>query len=272
MTYDILGLGALDYLPCRYGTSKLTFRGPQRALEAPYVAFLGGTATFGKFIEQPFPLLVEHLTGVTSVNFGQVNAGLDVFARDTTVLEAARGAQVTVVEALGAANMNNRFYSVHPRRNDRFLHALPDLRQLYHDVDFTQFSFTQHMLRHLYLRDVVRFEQVRQMLQKTWIRRMRRLLAQLSREVVVVRIGGTDAVTEWHTHTGSTAALITDDMVDRLGPLVSAIVDVPLDSAVGCADGMAFSMLEEEAAKAVPSPNIHRAAANELYPVLDRLM
>ena len=164
MTYDILGPGALDYLPCQYGMSKLTFRGPRRALEAPYVAFLGGTATFGKFIEQPFPLLVEHLTGGTSVNFGQVNAGLDVFSKDSTVLEAARGAQVTVVEVMGAANMSNRFYSVHPRRNDRFLHVLPDLRQLYYDVDFTQFSFTQHMLRHLYLRDSGRFFQLRHML------------------------------------------------------------------------------------------------------------
>ena len=146
MTYDILGPGALDYLPCLYGTSKLTFRGPRRALEGPYVAFLGGIVTFGKFIEQPFPLRVEHLTGVTSVNFGQVNAGLDVFANDASILEVAAQAKVTVMEATGAANMSNRFYTVHPRRNDRFLHAMPDLRRLYHDVDFTQFSFTHHML------------------------------------------------------------------------------------------------------------------------------
>lgn len=268
MTYDILGPGALDYLPCRYGTSKLTFRGPQRVLEAPYVAFLGGTATFGKFIEQPFPLLVEHLTGVTSVNFGQVNAGLDVFAKDTTVLEAAQGAQVTVVEVLSAANMSNRFYSVHPRRNDRFLHALPDLKQLYYDVDFTQFAFTQHMLRHLYLRDAGRFEQMRHMLQKTWVRRMRRLLAHLSQEVILVRIGGAD----WPVNTGPTMALINDDMVDRLGPLVSAIVDIPSDGSHSGTEGMAFSMLEEEAAKAVPRPHVHRNVARALCPMLDRLM
>lgn len=268
MTYDILGPGALDYLPCRYGTSKLTFRGPRRVLEAPYVAFLGGTATFGKFIEQPFPLLVEHLTGVTSVNFGQVNAGLDVFAKDTTVLEAAQGAQVTVVEVLSAANMSNRFYSVHPRRNDRFLHALPDLKQLYYDVDFTQFAFTQHMLRHLYLRDAGRFEQMRHMLQKTWVRRMRRLLAHLSQEVILVRIGGAD----WPVNTGPTMALINDDMVDRLGSLVSAIVDIPSDGSHNGTEGMAFSMLEEEAAKAVPPPHVHRNVARALCPMLDRLM
>lgn len=272
MTYDILGPGALDYLPCRYGTSKLTFRGPRRVLEAPYVAFLGGTATFGKFIEQPFPLLVEHLTGVPSVNFGQVNAGLDVFAKDATVLDAARGAQVTVVEVLSAANMNNRFYSVHPRRNDRFLHALPDLKQLYYDVDFTQFSFTQHMLRHLYLRDPARFGQMHQMLQKTWVRRMRRLLTQLSQEVVLVRIGGVEVGDDWPMGSGTAATLVDDDMVDRLGPLLSAIVDVPLDDCSVSEKGMAFSMMEESAARAVPSPQVHGAVAAALCPVLDRLM
>ena len=169
MTYDILGLGALDYLPCRYGTSKLTFRGPRRALEGPYVAFLGGIVTFGKFIEQPFPLRVEHLMGVTSVNFGQVNAGLDVFANDASILEVAAQSKVTVMEATGAANMSNRFYTVHPRRNDRFLHAMPDLRRLYHDVDFTQFSFTHHMLGHLQQKDAVRFTEVQRVLQRTWV-------------------------------------------------------------------------------------------------------
>ena len=47
MTYDAAGPAPLDYLPCRYGTSKLMFRGPRRRLEAPYIAFLGGPETYG---------------------------------------------------------------------------------------------------------------------------------------------------------------------------------------------------------------------------------
>ncbi|MDC1223540.1 DUF6473 family protein [Ascidiaceihabitans sp.] len=46
MTYDVLGAGNLDYLPCRYGTSKLLFRGPRRPLKEPYIAFLSGTETY----------------------------------------------------------------------------------------------------------------------------------------------------------------------------------------------------------------------------------
>ncbi len=57
MAYENLGESALDYVPCRYGKSKLLFRGPKRKLTAPYVAMIGGTETYGKFVETPFPAL-----------------------------------------------------------------------------------------------------------------------------------------------------------------------------------------------------------------------
>jgi hypothetical protein len=274
MTYDILGLGALDYMPCRYGTSKLQFRGPERRLEDPYVAFLGGTATFGKFIEQPYPLKVEHLTGVSSVNFGQVNAGLDVFLKDPVVMDAARRARVTVIEVLGAANLSNRFYRVHPRRNDRFLRAGPLLRRLYPEVDFSQFNFTHHMLGHLYRLDRDRFAPLCDVLQKLWIKRMRRLVAEVSDEVVLVRFREAGAQAVWSDGSVECPALVTDDMLDLLAPDVSAIVEVSLPHSAQAdrSVGMVYGVREEQAAKAVPSPQAHAAAALALRPVLDRLM
>jgi len=274
MTYEILGPGALDYLPCRYGMSKLNFRGPKRALEGPYVAFLGGTTTFGKFIEQPYPLKVEHLTGVPSVNFGQINAGLDVFMKEPVVMGAARQARVTVVEVLGAANLSNRFYRVHPRRNDRFLRAGPLLKRLYPEVDFSQFNFTHHMLRHLHQHDAERFAPLRSLLQALWVRRMRKLVAQVSEEVVLVRFGADKADGRGARGGGACAALVTDEMLDRLGADVSAIVDIPLGLRSHAAErsGMTFRLLEEDAAKTVAPPHVHTAAAQALRPVLDRLM
>jgi hypothetical protein len=53
MTYDALGAGALDYLPCRYGTSKLLFRGPRRPLKDPYLVFMGGGRNVRKVHCQP---------------------------------------------------------------------------------------------------------------------------------------------------------------------------------------------------------------------------
>ena len=274
MTYDILGPGALDYVPCRYGTSKLIFRGPQRVLEDPYVAFIGGTTTFGKFLEQPFPLRVEHMTGVPSVNFGQVNAGLDVFLRETVVTEAANVARVTVVEVLGATHASNRLYRVHPRRNDRFLGAEPELARLYPEVDFTKFSFVRHMLRHLYHLDEGRFELLRKVFQKLWMRRMRELLGRLSPEVILLRIGDGESGERWMDTERSGAAMVTDNMLDELGGAVSDIVDVQVQDRLPDAQtrGMVFDLMEQAAANSVHGPQVHQAVATALRPVLDRLM
>ena len=120
MSIDTMGPGALDYLPCRYGSSKLVFRGPRRELGQPFVAFVGSSETYGKFIKEPFPALVEQQLGRACVNFGLLNAGVDAFVHDPFVRNTAAQADVTVVQIMGAQNMTNRFYAVHPRRNDRF--------------------------------------------------------------------------------------------------------------------------------------------------------
>ena len=269
MTYDVLGPGGLDYLPCRYGASKLLFRGPERRLKDPYVAFVGGTYTFGKFIEQPYSLKVEHLTGVTSVNFGQVNAGVDVFAKERIVHKAAIAARVTVVEVLGAVNMSSLLYSVHPRRNDRFLKARPPLRQLYPDVDFTQFHFTQHMLRYLHQRDPERFVPVRRILQRTWLRRMRQLLKKLGEKVVLIQFGEGNG--SWPAGAGHGPLCVTNAMIDELRKNVSASLYVPVDLQL-CNKGKVFHMPDEAAAKGVPGSDAHTTAAQALCPILDRLM
>jgi hypothetical protein len=136
MTYHVMVLGALDYLPWRYDTLKLLFRGPRRKLEKPYVAFIGGTETYGRFIERPFPVLVEDELGLVCLNLGCLNAGSDVFFRETFVPGAAADAKITVVQVIGAQNMTNRFYSVHPRGNDRFVGPSDLLKTIFRDVDF----------------------------------------------------------------------------------------------------------------------------------------
>jgi hypothetical protein len=274
MTYDILGRGPLDYVPCTYGTSKLVFRGPKRVLTDPYVAFIGGTTTFGKFIQQPFPLLVEHQTGVTSVNFGQANAGLDVFSHEPCILEAAKEARVTVLEVLGAINTSNAYYRVHPRRNDRFLRPERQLQHLYPDVDFSQFNFVRHMLRHLYHADARQFSTLQKDIQALWMLQMRELLPHLSPEVVLIRFGGGEFAGRWMEEGSGGAAMVTDSMLDELGGSVSALVDVSVDRGdpkpLGA--GMVFDMMEQPAARAVHSPAVHNAASQALRPVLDRLM
>ncbi|MEL6641461.1 MAG: DUF6473 family protein, partial [Pseudomonadota bacterium] len=131
MKHDVHDGGALSYDPCRYGLSRIYFRGPKRDLNQPYLAFLGGTETFGKFIETPFPALIELELRHPCINFGCVNGGVDAFVNDPTIMEACKDADLTVVQIMGANNLSNRFFSVHPRRNDRFLRASTVLQAIY---------------------------------------------------------------------------------------------------------------------------------------------
>mgnify|MGYP007100961825 CR=1 FL=1 len=97
MTYERIGPAALDYMPCRYGSSKILFRGPRRRLDKPYIAFLGGTETYGKFLAEPYPALVEAGLGRVCVNLGAVNAGADIYLNEPSLLEVIAGAEAVVI-------------------------------------------------------------------------------------------------------------------------------------------------------------------------------
>jgi hypothetical protein len=163
---------------------------------------------------------------------------------------------------------------VHPRRNDRFLRAGPLLQRLYPEVDFSQFNFTHHMLKHLHQLDSARFGPVRDALQSLWLRRMRKLVAKVSDEVVLVRFVEAGLTPDWRGGRAGCPALITDDMLDLLAVEVSAIIEVPIDDDTlpDCRVGMVFDLADEQAAGAVSPPQAHTAAARMLRPVLDRLM
>lgn len=175
--------GQIDYFPCRYGTSRNTFRGPRRRVIGDYVAFLGGTETFGRDAETPFPARLERSSGVACINFGCANAGIDAFVGDHTVLSASHNARLTVLQLTGAELLSNRYYSVHGRRNDRFLRPSNALRRLFPDVDFTEIHFTHHLLAVLCAQDAEVYAHVVEEMQSAWTARMRTLLAELGRPV-----------------------------------------------------------------------------------------
>ncbi|AXI45082.1 hypothetical protein C1J03_02945 [Sulfitobacter sp. SK012] len=278
MSYGALGPGALDYLPCRYGTSKLLFRGPRRSLDSPYVAFLGGTETYGKFITQPFADRVEEGTGIPSVNFGCLNAGIDVFAHDPFVIGAASKARVSVVQVLGAANMTNRFYSVHPRRNDRFIGASKLLSTIYSDVDFAEFHFTKHMLNRLLLVSPARFESVQTELQQAWVARMRLLLGQIGKRTILLWFAqhapGNDLVLNEDGELGQDPLFVTREMMDQLADCAAEVVEVPASpSAIEAGnEGMVYDELETSAASEMLGPVAHQEVADRLIEPIKRMM
>ena len=176
MSYAQLGRDALDYQPCQYPGSPMTFRGPKCDLEEPYILCLGGSETFGKFSTDPFPDRLGDRLGRRVVNMGAMNACVDLFLHDAAVKAAMGRAQAVVLQVPGAANMSNRFFTVHPRRNDRFLKASTMMRTIFREVDFTEFHFTRHMLSALKARSADRFAVVVEELRAAWVARMAQLI------------------------------------------------------------------------------------------------
>ncbi|MCG6902074.1 MAG: DUF6473 family protein [Rhodobacter sp.] len=275
MSYQNLGQADLDYFPCRYGTSKLLFRGPRRRLRDNYVAYLGGIETYGRFIQEPYPTLSEHESGVKSVNLGCVNAGVDAYVTDKSLIDICAKARVTVIQMVGAQNMSNRFYAVHPRRNDRFLRASSLLQTIYSGVDFTDFNFTRHMLTVLAETSAQKFAMVEAELKDAWVGRMKTLIEQINGNVVLLWLA--DHTPEQAAERGMAEAeplFVDRAMIDALSGLVSNVVEIvstPAERRSGL-DEMAFAPLEQPAAEEMLGPVVHRRVAATLAPIIRSLI
>jgi hypothetical protein len=275
MAYVFPGEGSLDYFPCRYGSSRVLFRGPKRDIERAYVAILGGTETYGKFVPLPFPDLIERELGLPVANLGCMNAGPDVFINEVAVTEIAAQASVTVVQLLGAQNLSNRYYAVHPRRNDRFLGATPLLRAIFPRVDFTEFNFTRHMLMSLQEASADRFEVVAEELRAAWVTRMKLLLSRLGRRVILLWVSDqTPPSPTRRVDLSRNPLLIDREMITAIRAPLAAYVQVVISHAALSqgVDGMAFAPMEAPAAAGLPGPAAHREVADLLMPAIHQLM
>ncbi len=275
MTYENLGQGVLDYFPCRYGNSKLLFRGPRKKMAGEYIAMIGGTETYGKFIEKPFPTLVSEAMEMECVNFGCVTAGIDVFANETPVIDACTHARVTVIQALGAQNMSNRFYAVHPRRNDRFLRASTLMKTIFREVDFTDFSFTKHLLTTLQILSEERFSIVRDELKEAWIARMKLLLGKIEGKTVLLWLSDhapEDSATS--DGLGREPTFVDRRMIEEIRPYVTEVVEVVASEAALAqgTEGMMFSSMQQPVAQELMGPAAHKEAAQALLEPLSRLI
>lgn len=264
---------------CRYGASKLAFRGPKRSLTNEYVAFVGGTETYGKFVGRPFAERIEAATGVACVNLGQPNAGIDVMLGDPGLTRIAAGAACVVLQVPCAANLSNTFYKVHSRRNDRFLGAEPALRDLFGDVDFTEFSFTRHMLMHLHAVSHERFEEVRVGLAQAWMDGMHRLIAETRAPVILLWFSErTPEVHAGEVEPRCEPVLVSRDMLEALRRHVVSIVEV--GSGSWGAANVGFhppyagerSVQAGQVQRALPGQAAHDAVAEALIPVLAQVL
>lgn len=235
---------------------------------------MGGSETYGRFVTAPFPSLVEEELGLPVANLGCQNSGPDVYLADRAVLDVAGGAHVAVVQITGAQNLTNRYYTVHPRRNDRFTHASPLLRSLYREVDFTGIHFTGHLLMVLAGKGQERFAPIVAELKALWLQRMKLLMQQLPERRVLLWIADRPPLAAGQGGPSYAPWLIDREMLDELKPLVSAQVEVVMSPAAR-AEGvraMRFAPVDEAAAWSLPGAAAHHEVAKALLPVIKGLM
>ena len=271
MAFAFPGALAHDYSLCHYGNSKVAFRGPRCDVSGRYVVCLGGTETFGKFVPDPYPALLQNRLCLPVANLGCVNAGVDVFLNEPAIADVATGAKVTVIQILGVQNLSNRFYTVHPRRNDRFVHAAPGLKALYRDIDFTEFHFTRHLLGALHRKSPDRFAFVAEELRTAWLSRMKLLLGRVSSQTLLLWIAGHAPPTRAEAALLQNDPLLIDtEMLAAIRPFASGYVQVlgsPTASLNGL-QGMTFAELDRPAAAESLAPAMHLQAAQVLAPAL----
>ena len=274
MKQESIDEDGISYAPCRYGESRLLFRGPRKRLDRPYLAFLGGTATYGKFVKRPFSMIVEKAMRQTCVNLGCVNGGIDAVLMDQQVIDICSGADMTVIQIMGAQAQSNRFYSVHPRRNDRFLGASTILQAIYHDVDFSDCAFTRHMLGKLHATSTDRFETVVGELREAWSARMRTLISRVGENVILLWFSDVPmSDVHWSQHPNHLQAdplFVTKAMVEDLRPLVRDIVEVTPSSTAPAKvlRSAGRSTSQRQAAMEMLGPACHKEAAQHLIAAL----
>jgi len=261
----------IDYQTCRYGGSKIMFRGPARKLQGDYIAFLGGSETFGRFIPDPYPALVEARTGVTSVNLGCIDAGLDSYATSHDLQEICSNSLTTIIQILGATNMSNRFYTVDQRHSDRFLRASKQFKEIYPEVDFSAFTHINEMLAHLGKIDSDRLHQIRQEIQTAWVARMRALLRNIDGPKILLWLadhapffhgsGGTICRMPLFVDRAMLAALETEDTT------YIEIVATPAEIRAG-RQSMVFNAQDFAHVPEILGPVLHERIAAQLATVL----
>jgi hypothetical protein len=164
---------------------------------------------------------------------------------------------------MGAQNMSNRFYSVHPRRNDRFLQASGLLQAIYREVDFAEFNFNKHMLGRLLTLSPERFQNVVDELRAAWVGRMHGMLRGISGKTVLLWFADHAPEDELAPDDERDPWFVTREMIEQLRSEVTEVVEIVASEtalALGT-EGMVFSQMETPAATNLMGPAAHQEAA-----------
>lgn len=272
-----------DYNMYRFGRSRQVFRGPKPELGGHYLAFIGGSYTFGRYTDHPYPSLLSEDLGFTCLNLGTHGAGPGFFLGDPEVKHAASNARLCVIQVMHASAISNRMFTIRPRRNVR-LHEVSDLmRGIYPEVDFERFAFVRPMLSHLFKLDPERFKLVENEMKNAWIGRTQTLLSSLQTRTILFWFATRDPDEPEpdgdHAHGDGHPQYVDRAMVDTVKEAADGYVEcvtqvgLPQDLTV---DGRTVlfrpSGVPINENHEFPSPEMHQMAADMLRDEIKRLM
>ena len=267
MFHDRTGLLGLQARPCRYGTARVTFRGPQADPSFAHIAFIGGSETFGPYVEAPFPTLIAEALGPQAMNLGVRSAGPDVFLGAGDLLQQTRGAAATIVQAPLVGNLSNPFYRVHGLRNDRLITVTRDFYAKAPEFDICDIHFINHFwqeARRLAPQVVAPMEKA---VRALWVERMQTLLGQLAPPVYLLWLRG---CAEPSGHSSGGQPQITQAMIDALsGHVTDTLTMTPPDTEPATARAeMAFPPEDFAQVSLSLTPMAHRAIAGQLLKLM----
>lgn len=262
----------LQYQYCHYEDCLVPFRGPERDLNEPFAAFVGGSEFFGKYVPTPLSDILENRLALKCVNFGAMNAGPEMISSNEDLSEIVSTAEVVVFQVTGAHNISNRFYRVHGRRNDRIVDVLPALQEVFPEGDFMDIHYTRHALSYLQSLSQSRFLIVVEELKARWIESMRDVLSRIDRPTVLFWMA------RHAPHTDASSMVHDPLFVDEA--MLRAVADLT-DEQVVCrvtpealrlgTKGMVVPELEEAVAPHLMGPAAMREVADALTGPMRRI-
>ena len=253
MFFDSSTQRQIDYQLCRYGKSTLLFRGPRQRIDLRYVAFLGGTETYGKDIERPFPQIIESEISVPSLNLGCISGGLEIILQEPELLRLCNRADATVFQIPSALTVSNRFYSVRSRRNTIVKEVSQVLSALYSGSDLQKSQNVVSLLNQLKTESESRLSLILDELAETWTNRMREILRRIDNPTILLWLSTKEPEDPENYDLGTSEPLFVNrEMLEELRGDVAAIVEVAPD----------LNSIDQSA---------HEEAAFTLAPIIERI-
>jgi len=217
---DIEHIGEVNLY--RFGRSRQIFRGIRPDMRNPYIAFIGGSEPFGKYVRVPFPKRVQQKLHETCVNWGTPGAGPGFFLKDPVLLEACCNARVCVIQAMDPIALSNRMYSVFPRRNLRLRNVSGTLRLLFPTIHFDDYKYVPAMIRKLVATDPEAYKVVLVEQKSAWIARTMELLEAIETPKILL----------WITREtlDPSVGVLSKEMIDLVAHQVDRVVVCPIDA------------------------------------------